>query len=111
MGEMISLKKNGEFRRAYLKGKSYVSPGLVVYVIKNKKNCVRFGITTSKKIGNAVKRNRARRIIKESYRKILPSLKSGFDFVFVARGKTPYLNSNEIFKQMEIHMNKARVIK
>ena len=49
------------------------------------------GITTGKKIGNAVKRNRARRIIREAVRALLPEMRSGFDIILVARGKTPYL--------------------
>ena len=111
MGEMISVKKNNEFRRAYAKGKSYVSPIVVMYVLKNKKGYSRFGITTSKKIGNAVHRNRCRRIIKEAYRKILPSVKSGYDFIFVARVKTSQSSSNEIFKCIEKYMKKANVLK
>lgn len=111
MGEMISIKKNNEFRRAYLKGQSYVSPVLVTYVLKNRREFSRFGITTSKKIGNAVKRNRSRRIVKEAYRRMLPSLKSGYDVVFVARGKTPYSNVEEVYKHMQQHMKKAKVLK
>jgi len=47
----------------------------------------RLGITASKKIGGAVQRNRARRIIKEAYRLTEPELKKGFDIVVVARKK------------------------
>ena len=111
MGEMVSLKKNKDFRRIYLKGQSYVSPVIVTYIIKNRRNNIRFGITTSKKIGNAVKRNRSRRIIKEAYREMLPSIKSGYDFVFVARGRTPESNTNEILKHMEKHLKRANILK
>ena len=85
MGEFVTLNKNKDFIRAYSKGKSFVSPVLVIYVIKNREKNVRIGITASKKIGNAVQRNRARRVIRESVRKIYPDLSNGFDFVFVAR--------------------------
>ena len=91
MNEYVSLKKNNEFRRLYSKGRFYQSPLIVTYVIKTRRNCVRVGITTSKKIGNAVLRNRSRRIIRESYRSLLPELKTGYDIVFVARGKTPFV--------------------
>ena len=60
------------------------------------------GITASKKIGNAVKRNRARRIIREAFRLVQPLIADKtdkrYDFVFVARGKTPELDSKQIFE-------------
>ncbi len=64
----------------------------------------RLGIIAGKKVGNAVKRNRARRIIREAFRLIEPELKSKtekhYDFVFVARGKTPYLTSARLIALM-----------
>ena len=48
------------------------------------------GITASKKVGNAVVRNRARRRLREAARKLLPELGlAGVDYVFVARQTTP----------------------
>ena len=80
-----TLKENKDFRRLYHRGKSYVSPVLVTYVMKNRKAGLRIGFTTSKKIGIAVQRNRSRRIMREAFRLIAPELKTGYDFVFVAR--------------------------
>lgn len=100
MSKLVTLKKNKDFNRLYAKGKSFVSPSLVMYVSKNKLGCTRIGITTSKKIGKAVDRNRARRVIKESYRKIAPFVKDGLDLVFVARGKTTHVKSDVVLKAM-----------
>ena len=111
MSEIVTLKENKEFRRLYTRGRSYVSAVLVSYVVKNRSKNIRIGITTSKKIGNAVKRNRARRVILESFRMIRSRLKPGYDFVFVARGKTPYVKSSEVFLSMEDHMEKAGVLR
>ena len=61
-----TLKENKDFRRLYHRGKSYVSPVLVTYVMKNRKAGLRIGFTTSKKIGIAVRRNRSRRIMRGS---------------------------------------------
>ena len=69
MEHTISLKQNHEFRRLYNKGKSAVSPYFVIYCRRNGRPVNRLGITTGAKLGNAVKRNRARRRIRELDRK------------------------------------------
>lgn len=100
---VVSLKLNKEFKRAYYQGKFKAHPLLVSYRIKNREKKPRFGITTAKKIGCAVKRNRARRIILQSYRELLleqPELFGGNDFVFVAREKTAESKTDEIKKVM-----------
>ncbi len=110
MDQIISLCRNNEFRRAYNRGKSYVSPVLVVYVVKNRCRCLRMGITTSKKIGNAVQRNRSRRVIREAYRQLADRLKPGYDLVFVARGRTPFVKSTEVLKHMERQLQAAGLL-
>ena len=111
MDVIVPLKENKDFRRLYARGKSYVSHALVTYVMKNRAGGVRVGITTSKKIGNAVKRSRSRRVIRAAYRQVYPKLKPGYDFVFVARGKTPYVKSTEVYRAMMKHMKEAGVLR
>lgn len=110
MNEYITLKKNNEFRRLYSKGRYYPHALLVTYVIKARHNKVRIGITTSKKIGKAVERNRARRIIREAYYNLMPQLKPGYDIVFVARGKTPHVKSTDILPVMKRQLKEAGVL-
>ena len=69
------------------------------------------GITTSKKTGNAVERNRSRRIIRAAFRELTPYVGGGFDFVFVARSRTKRMKSTEIRDIMLHQLNKAGVIK
>ncbi len=90
------LNENKDFRRLYGRGKSKVHPALVTYVMKNRAGFCRVGITTSKKIGNAVERNRARRVIREGYRRLLPCIQGGYDIVFVARARTHHMKSTEL---------------
>ena len=105
MKKNISLNKNKSFRYVYNKGTCAVAPLLVTYVLKNRCNINRVGITASKKIGNAVERNRARRIIKAAYRNIDSNIKTGYDIIFVARGKTVKSNSNKIYFIMRQHLD------
>ena len=89
----------------------FVHPALVVYVFKNKTKKNRVGITTSKKIGKAVQRNRARRVIRAAYMENCDLLQNGYDFVFVARGKTPFVKSTDLAKVMKKLLEKANVLK
>lgn len=110
MDKIVPLTRNNDFRRAYARGKSYVSPVVVVYVIKNRYKMLRVGITTSKKIGNAVHRSRARRVIREAYRQLAGRVRPGVDLVFVARGRTPYVKSTEVQRHMEKQLKAAGVL-
>ncbi len=88
-----------------------MSPALVTYVIKGRTGNTRYGITTGKKVGNAVKRSRARRVIRAAYDSLHPQMKKGYDLIFVARGKTPFVKSQVIRKYMKEHLSKAGVLK
>ena len=106
----LILKNDYEFRRAYNKGKSFVSPLLVVYCLKRRQPAVRFGITTGKKVGNAVCRSRARRVIREAYRHLFSEMTGGWDIVFVARTRTAQVKQQQIEESMHHLLKKAGVI-
>ena len=111
MSKYVTIKENRDFSRMYRRGRSFVSPVLVTYVMKNREDTPRYGITTGKKIGNAVKRSRARRVIRASYYQLYPEIKKGYDLVFVARGKTPFVKSQVVWKAMKQHLKQAGVLK
>ena len=100
MRHTVSLCENYLFGRMYRRGKSAVTPWIAVYYMKNRLTENRLGITASKKIGGAVERNRARRIIKEAYRLTEAQIKSGYDIVIVARKKAVYANMWEVRKSL-----------
>ncbi len=110
MSEFVTIKDNRDFSRLYRKGKSFVSPVLVTYVLKNRSGKLRYGITTGKKVGKAVKRTRARRVIRAAYYELFEQITGGCDIVFVARGKTPYVKSQTVLKAMKQHLKAAGVI-
>ena len=78
--------------------------------MKNRAGICRVGITTSKKIGNAVERNRARRVIRAAYRSIEDKISGNYDFVFVARTKTIFIKSGDLADVMLSQLKKAGVI-
>ena len=83
----------------------------MVYALKNRTKNVRVGITTSKKVGNAVQRNRSRRVIREAFRALAPRVRPGFDLVLVARGKTPYVKSTDVRRQLERQLQAAGLLR
>jgi len=102
----IAINQNFLFRRLYKQGKCYVTPYVAVYAKKTKRNGNRLGITATKKIGNAVQRNRARRIIKEAYRLYEDELPAGFDYVIVARQRAVSAKMQNILKSLKSVRNK-----
>ena len=87
MKAAVTVKENYEFRRIYRKGKSLVSPQMVLYWQKNRQGQSRLGITVSTKLGHAVVRNRVRRRFRELYRLHKPEMQPGYDVILVARGR------------------------
>lgn len=82
-----TLKKNSDFRRLYAKGRSAVTPWLVLYVRPNKLGENRLGYTVSARLGHAVVRNRVRRRLREIVRLNSPAIRQGYDMVLVARAR------------------------
>lgn len=87
MNPEITVKENYEFRRIYRKGKTAVSPYLVLYCQKNRQGKTRLGVTVSTKLGKAVIRNRVRRRLREIWRLHRDVLQPGWDIILVARGR------------------------
>ena len=84
------LTRRAEFLRAAAKGRKVPMPGVVLQVLaRDDQGPVRLGFTVTKKIGNAVIRNRTRRRLKETARLVLTGEPvSGVDLVLIGREAT-----------------------
>jgi ribonuclease P protein component len=85
-----TLKQRSEF--LYVRDGAYAARGaIVIQARENPANStIRYGVTATKKTGNAVIRNRAKRRLREVARTLLPTLgRPGFDYVLIARDQTP----------------------
>ena len=80
-----SLKNSRDFKNVYHCKKSYANKYLVMYVLENKSDRNKLGISVSKKVGNSVVRHYGTRLIRESYRLHEEMFQRGFDIVVVAR--------------------------
>lgn len=85
-------------------------PLIVTYALKNRLGYTRLGITTSKKIGKAVQRNRARRLIKTAYRNLLSEIAPGYDIVVVARTKATFSKEQMVERALRSQLKKAGVL-
>lgn len=103
------IRKQSDFDAVYHKGKSIGSRPAVVLYKKNGSGKKRAAFVASKKVGNAVRRNRARRLLKESYRELKDRLAEGYDYVFIARKYCAEKTTKQadVKKSIEAAMKKA----
>lgn len=113
--KLHAIRENHLYSKAYARGKKYVAKNVVVYVLPDyaasrlakanpeKKKFNRVGITVTKKLGGAVVRNRAKRVIREGYRlsDLEKPVKCGFLIVIVARAAVVKASSADIKKDMD----------
>lgn len=97
-----TLKQRHMFGKVYSNASFKASKGVVVYRLKNydRKNTL-LGISVSKKRGNAVVRNRTRRIIKEAYRNLYGRIKKGYIIVITARQACVAYKTQDVERELE----------
>jgi ribonuclease P protein component len=85
MKRAYRLRRPDQFRRARREGRSLATPLLTLNVVAGRRRRTRCGFVVGKQIGNAVRRNRAKRRVREAVRLALSAITPGFDLVFVVR--------------------------
>lgn len=88
-GRLPRLTRRGEFVAAAKRGRKAGRPGLVLQALPQPGGGLRCGFTATKKIGNAVVRNRCKRRLREAARLLLADGPPGWDLVLIARDATP----------------------
>lgn len=87
MQKRFRLTRSDDFKRVRQSGKSYAHPLVVLVTQKNETKNLKVGVTAGKTIGTAVQRNRAKRLLREAMRTLIPNIASGVDLILVARSK------------------------
>jgi len=85
MERRLRLRRTSDVRRVYDQGRSWPHPFLVLVARPNGLDFSRVGVTASRKVGGAVARNRAKRLLREAARRLYSQLGSGWDVMLVAR--------------------------
>lgn len=86
-------------------------PTLVVYAAKNRGGQSRLGLTAGKPVGNAVKRNRAKRLMRGAYRALQDRLTPGYDYVIVARTRMNGQKEQRVLSDMRRAMEKLKLFR
>lgn len=105
-----TLTQNKQFSQIYSKGKITVGAYMVLYKLRVNKKCqyIYYGITVSKKIGNAVSRNRARRLIKESIRLNEHMFSSDYMYILVAKHRINNADFFDVQRNLRYLMSKSK---
>jgi len=82
---MHSLRRSSDFARVRANGDTWAHQLVVLAAVPNERDISRFGFVTGKRMGTAVKRNRAKRVLWEAVRQLLPRIPVGWDYVLIAR--------------------------
>lgn len=112
---MNNLKKDREFQLIYNSGRKSFGYYSLIFFKRNDSNDKKVGFVASKKVGNAVCRNRIKRLFREYYREKYESIKDGYDIIFVAKKNAgenyKILKYREIEKDLNKILNNAKIFK
>ena len=101
----VYLRGSADFQRVYRHGKRYDGVLMTAFVLPNNISHNRFGVTASRKaLGNAVQRNRAKRLLKETFRLTSSSINSlgfSYDWVINAKRKLPSLKVTAAIEEFQ----------
>ncbi|ANU14640.1 Ribonuclease P protein component [Planococcus halocryophilus Or1] len=104
------IKKNKEFQHIFKKGKSFANRQFIVYVLKSEQPEFRVGLSVSKKVGNAVARNRIKRYIRQTFLELKDDLLPNADYIIIARPQAATLDFHESKKSLEHVLKIARTL-
>ncbi|NQV47193.1 MAG: ribonuclease P protein component [Rhodospirillaceae bacterium] len=111
MSAVPRLKRRPEFLKVAATRKKWVAPGLILQVLKRGKEATdtpaRVGFTTSRKVGNAVMRNRARRRLRAAVDRVMGEhARAGYDFVVIGRKVTLKRTFSSLVGDLETALKK-----
>ena len=105
------LKKKYQFNYVYRVGKTCHGRFILLVFSPSKNQNVKIGVSASKKVGNSVQRNRARRIIREAIKPYLDCIKPNFNIILVAKSAIEGKKTSEVQADLQTILEKAELLK
>lgn len=106
------VKKEIDIQKVFRKGKSFANRQFVIYGLeKEGQEQFRIGLSVSKKLGNAVKRNQIKRYIRQSFHELDSAIKQNMDYVIIARKPAATLSFEETKNSLEHVLKVSKVLK
>ena len=105
------LRHRDDIARLRRSGRAWRHPLLVLLLHRNELTYSRFGFVASRRIGKAVVRNRARRLLREAVRLNIHQIESGWDCLLIARAKTPTATFSEIESAVLELLNRSQIMR
>ena len=96
----LRLRRRGSFLKAQRIGKRVYTPHLIAYLVLGRQRPTRIGLTVSKKVGKAHRRNLVKRVLREAFRRSQLRQSIGFDISIIARQERAPLELEPIIKEM-----------
>ncbi len=110
MQRKFRLTRSTDFKRVRQDGQSYAHPLLVLIVIENRQTKTRIGVTAGKSVGNAVKRNRAKRLLRAAAQSLYPRIISGYDLVLIARRPITQVKTPQVRTVLQELLQRAKIL-
>lgn len=105
------LKSNDEFQKVFKQGKSFANRQLVLYYLpKLGQSNFRVGLSVSKKIGNAVVRNKVKRYLRQAIHELESKINQEYDLVIIARQPVKEMNFHQIKKSLTHVLLNSKII-
>lgn len=112
MNKRQRIKKDKEFQQVFKSGKSFANRQFVVYCYqKENQEQFRIGLSVSKKVGNAVVRNRIKRYLRQAFLEMKDEIKQDMDYVIIARPQAATKDFHDTKKNLQHVLKVARVLK
>jgi len=100
----VRIRKRRDYVTVYQQGVRSNSKHFTIIACKNQVGISRLGITVSKKVGSAVKRNRIKRLVREFFRLHASRLSTSQDFVIIAKKDASLLKYDDVCRELGSHL-------
>ncbi|HEX2996485.1 MAG: ribonuclease P protein component [Chloroflexota bacterium] len=110
MQRKFRLTRSEDFKRVRRSGKSYAHPLVVLIVQAHNQPRLKVGVTAGRTVGTAVYRNRAKRLLREAMRPLIPGIASGLDLILIARPGLVSATLEETRQALLVLLQRAQIL-